>query len=325
VICFHQVPRGSTREIDKAPDGIASILQSLGPFFLGTLLTAAFGAFAGAWASTRRETKRAVIAELNSIAAARMLSFSICNKYLALKKQHILPLRNEYESARQRYLEAREAFAKGDRTRVVELRADLKTITKIWLPTQSLERQVFEKISIRGRALAAAVDLIACIESVDKTIINRDHLVSEIQQAGQRLTPEKYFGVPTAEGVIDERMKSNVEGLYALVDDCIFFSRKLADDLFSYGTALRRRHAWKFRLGVPKLERENWEFARKEGLLPDDAQYADWLRGFPPKSPSTRLGKRLGGIWQKKAVTNNASKSPDRSGQATHEFESARS
>jgi hypothetical protein len=100
-------------------------------------------------------------------------------------------------------------------------------------------------------------------------------------------------------------MKSNVDGLYAQVDDCIFFSRILADDLFSYGTALRRRHAWKYRLGVRKLERENWEFARNEGLLPDDAQYAGWLRGFPPKSTSTRFGKLLGGFRRKKAAIND--------------------
>jgi hypothetical protein len=38
--------------------------------------------------------------------------------------------------------------------------ADLRTIANVWVPKESLERQVFEKIAIGGRALAAAVDLI---------------------------------------------------------------------------------------------------------------------------------------------------------------------
>jgi hypothetical protein len=206
----------------------------------------------------------------------------------------VLPLRNEYEAARQRYLEAREAFEKGDRNRVVEMRADLRTITKVWVPTQSLERQVFEKISIRGRALAAAADLIGSTDAVDRMIKDRADLIFEIQHSEERLSPAKYFGAPAADGTIDERMKSNIEGLYAQVDDCIFFSRILSDDLFTYGTALRRRNAWKYRLGVRKLERENWDFARNQGLLPDDAQYGNWLRGFPVKPTLTqRLGRRF--------------------------------
>lgn len=58
----------------ESPPPDHSTLQLFGPFFIGTLVTAAFGAFAGAWASSRRETKRAVIAELNSVSAARMLT-----------------------------------------------------------------------------------------------------------------------------------------------------------------------------------------------------------------------------------------------------------
>jgi hypothetical protein len=82
-------------------------IQFFGPFFVGTLAPAAFGAFAGVWASSRRETRRAVIAELNSVSAARMLAFSICNRYLSLKRQNTLPLFKNYDKARECYIEAR--------------------------------------------------------------------------------------------------------------------------------------------------------------------------------------------------------------------------
>ena len=80
--CRKNPPHKPTREdtgrnvklMLELPPPDHSTLQLFGPFFIGTLVTAAFGAFAGAWASSRRETKRAVIAELNSVSAARMLT-----------------------------------------------------------------------------------------------------------------------------------------------------------------------------------------------------------------------------------------------------------
>jgi hypothetical protein len=274
-----------------------STLKMLGPYFIGTLFTAAFGAFAGAWASSHRETKRAIIAELNSISAARMLTFPICNKFLALKKQIVLPNHTEYQTSREAFVRAREAFLKGSPNPIPEFRANLQTITPIWLPTQSLERQIFEKISIRGRALAAAVDLVGAIDAVDKSLRYRNELIVEIKQ--QSPIPPlqlalRYYGLRATGDVIDERFLSNVQAIYVQTDDCIFFARTLADDLFDYGTQLRRRNAWKFRLGIPKMVREDWKFAEKEGLLPDISLYEKWLRGFP-KQPGgiQRLRNRL--------------------------------
>lgn len=83
-----------------------NLSQTFGLTYFGTLVAAAFGAFAGAWATSRRETKRAVVAELNSISAARMLAFSICNRYMGLKRQHILPMCTAHTAARAQYQEA---------------------------------------------------------------------------------------------------------------------------------------------------------------------------------------------------------------------------
>ena len=254
---------------ESVPDN--SMLHSLGPYFIGTIITAAFGAFAGAWASSRRETKRAVIAELNSVSAARMLAFSICNKYLSLKKQIVLPNYTEYQQSREAFVRTREAFLRGEQVPISEFRADLRTVSPIWLPAQSLERQIFEKISIRGRALAGAVDLIGAIDAVDETITHRNELIAEIKS--QSPIPPlqlalRYYGLRGTEAVIDQRFQANMDAIYKQTDDCIFFSRILADDLFDYGTRLRGRHAWKYRLGVPKLVRENWKLDTSiNGLL----------------------------------------------------------
>jgi hypothetical protein len=272
-------------------DRLEAISQSS---YFGTLISAAFGAFAGAYATSRRETKRAVIAELNSIAAARMLAFSICNKFLSLKSQHVAPIYEDYQEGRRKFIEVRNAFAAGDHTRTAEYAANLRNITPMWLPTESLERQIIEKISIRGRGLAAAIDLISAVDGLTRTIDTRNELVSACYRAPQPVTPGdrlefalKYFGVANSRGIIDESFSSNVEGLYRQTDDCIFFSKTLADDLFEYERRVRRRYIWRFHLGVPRLVREKWEFPEMLNLLPKESDYAKWLRGFP-KHP-TRL------------------------------------
>jgi hypothetical protein len=127
-----------------------SLKPYIPPFFLTTLVTAAFGAFAGAWAAGRSQTRRAVVAELNSVHAALVLCFSISNKFIALKKQHVKGLRDRYRKAEEAYREHVVAIAAGPHT--FELHADFQTITPVTVPTDVLQRHVFERISIASRA-----------------------------------------------------------------------------------------------------------------------------------------------------------------------------
>ena len=53
-------------------------------------------------------------------------------------------------------------------------------LTPVIVPIQVLERYVFEKISVRGRALAAAVDLVGAIDGFDKSVKYRNDLIAEI-------------------------------------------------------------------------------------------------------------------------------------------------
>jgi hypothetical protein len=78
-------------------------------------------------------------------------------------------------------------------------------------------------------------------------------------------------------------------------DDCIFFSRILADDLLEYGKRLRRRHAWRLRLALPSVAPADWSEAERQGLLPANSEYAQWLKGFQRKP--TRLKRFATGAW----------------------------
>ncbi len=250
---------------------------------LGTLITAAFGAIVGAWVASRRETKRSVIAELNTINAARALCFSICSKFINMKDKHILPLHRDYHMDREVVIGTLDAAKSGATVDPIEVPYNLQTLTPIWLPIQTLERLVFEKISIRGRGLVAAVEIISCIDALEKSINYRNELIAEFKKEpmSQRQKMERYFGlrVPGIE-MVDERFASSVAALYNQIDDCIFFSRILADDLFEYGTSLRKRFAWRYRLPIPKLTRDDWTPAETKGLMPNQDRYANWLQAF---------------------------------------------
>jgi hypothetical protein len=51
-------------------------------------------------------------------------------------------------------------------------------------------------------------------------------------------------------------------------------------------------------LRVPKIAATDWSFAEKIGMLPDEAEYEGWLRGFP--SPKTRWQRVVSALRSRK-------------------------
>jgi hypothetical protein len=279
-----------------------TVSQFFPDYWLGTLASAAFGAFAGAWINNRIQSKKAIIQELNAVRAALVLCFSIANRFIALKRQHVRPMSERYRQACQEHekFKDRALTHRGQPPLVYEFHADLQTITPIIAPIQVLERYVFEKISIRHRALAAAVDLVGAIDGLDKSIKYRNDLIAEIRKDSPIQVDklrERYFGLPNTNGVTDERFKANIGAIYNQTDDCIFFSRILADDLLAYGNRLRRKNSWKYRLGISKLKGADWSIAQGQGLLPTNEAYASWLRGF--RTDPTRWQRLIARVRRK--------------------------
>jgi hypothetical protein len=254
-----------------------------------TLVAGAFGAFFGAWGAqiiiSRNQNRQAVVTELNCINAALGLLLSILQIFIGLKQQHVGPMLDRYAKQQKAYVEGVPEAKQASQAQVVRIQFDLQTLSPVRTPTEALERLVFEKISFRGRGPSAAVDLIASIDSLAKSIAYRNELVEELRIAKvpHPQLAQKYFGVPTSEGVVDERLQSNLRGIYEQTDNCIFFSRQLADDLVAYGKRLWRRHRWKYLRPLPKMAITDWSLAENAGLIPSNEQYAQWLKRFKPK------------------------------------------
>ena len=222
---------------------------------LATIVAGGFGAYFGAWSAqaiiARKQDRQSVVAELNSINAVLAADFMITNVFIGFKKQHVLGLRTRYEEGRQAYQTALTAHAESHTVQV-----ELRAISAPRVPKEILERLAFEKISLMGRGLAAAVALVEAIDSLSKSITSRNELINELKTAplpGPQQVA-KYFGLPSPQnGVVDERHRNSIESVSACTDDCIFFSHLLVQDLAKYGKRLRRRARWKYISRLPRL------------------------------------------------------------------------
>lgn len=230
-------------------------------------ITAASGAFFGAWgaqaAISRGQRIGTLITEINAINTAVALSFIICNAYLALKKQHVLPMWMRYcnlKREHEKFLEAAKDNA-GSAPLEFKFQADWQTLSPLRTPNEALERVLLDKISIRGKGLNASAHLIGAIDSLEKSIAYRNALIVDLQKSGPydpKALLEIYLGLPDAGGTIDERISSSIYAISTYTDDCIFFAKTLGEDLHEYGTRIRRRNNWKTLRRLPKISQVKW-------------------------------------------------------------------
>jgi hypothetical protein len=129
------------------------------------------------------------------------------------------------------------------------------------------------------------VALSGAVDDQRNAIDYRKNLVSEFRKIRDSLSEQEriqvYLGTRQA-GETDVRFADNIKSLSVLTDDCVFFSMELTDELTRSGNKLRLRNKFKFRLGVPKFLPADWSAAKQNDLLPDVAQYSDWIKNFKP-------------------------------------------
>jgi hypothetical protein len=247
------------------------------PEIARSLLSAAIGVVFGAWVASRAQTKRTIVAELHALRTAHALCFSIANKSLALKKQHLRPLKNAFDAAAAGH-EAYVANPAG----VFALQIDLRTISQIDFPASALEKTLLDKCFLGSEGIATLVAVNDAVHDLKLSLALRNELTDDFRKHPpinheQRLA--RYFGL-AVDHQRDERIRDNVGALYAQVDDCIFFARRLSDHILSSENKLRRKNRWKYRLPGKRLKPAIWARAEQDGLLPLDSDYVNWTSGF---------------------------------------------
>ena len=272
------------------PDWACSTLDVLGmllssPFTL-SLLGAAAGACAGAVVATRlvarRQRRDDLAAEIRNTNVATMVALSICHKGLGLKRGHVQPvaarfaadLAGHLEFARQR----RTGERQGNTPPVVTI--DRRAVPSLTFPIVTLQRLLFDKISMFGRSLALMTTLSETAGWLTNANAKRNELLDRAHRIANALELAQFYygGGPSAAN------RDYPETLQAVVDhtdELIFFSATLCHDLAAHAQKLRADWVREFgRRDVPEVTAVDFTAARQNGLMPAEERFAEWLAGL---------------------------------------------
>jgi hypothetical protein len=256
--------------------------------FVGGFTGAIGGALGAQRISERNRRREEKLKELRYTNAAIMVGYTICNAALALKKQHVQPMRESFLNAKTDL----EAFkVKRDAKQVppdvqFQVQLGMRTYPAPIVPIESLKDIMFQELSVVGRPLALAAVIEQSLIGLSAAIAKRDQLIQRFGTGDipEELHPNYYFGLPFQGGHINQEFPDLVEAIYSYVDDLAFFSSKLCVDLIKHGAKVRESLMKKPSKKVPRVSEVDFSGPLKSGLIPPDSLYKDWLNAFVEKS-----------------------------------------
>lgn len=252
--------------------------------FVGGLTGAVGGALGAQYIAERMKRREERIREIRNTNAAIMTCFSICNATLMVKKQHVEPMRIEFEKQKENLKLFMQSNAAGNglKNQVYEMTADLRLFPAPVVPIDTLKTLVFEKISAYGRPLALVSVLEQSLTGLAQAIAHRGRLIQRFQSNAipKERFAHHYFGLRQVSGETDQEYSDTVSVISSYTDDVAFFSSLLCQDLIKHGEKVRALVAKPSDKSVPKVSKADFSGPKAKGLLPSDKNYADWLAGF---------------------------------------------
>ena len=280
-VCASTLPEGACSTLDV----LAAILNS--PFVL-SLLGAAAGACVGAIVATRlvarRQRRDELVAEIRCAHVATMTALAICHKALALKRQHVLPLTTKFSADMAAWTEYTRQRRTGERQGNVPppITIDLRIVPSLSFPIVRLQRQLFDKTSIFGRSLALMTTLSETAGGLTNANAKRNELAEQLRASPNSTgVAQLYFGAPAANGATNAGYPEAIAAVATHTDELIFFSATLANDLAVHAQQLRSTWIREFgKRHAPQVSAVDFTAARRDGLMPDEGKFADWLAGL---------------------------------------------
>jgi len=251
--------------------------------------TGAIGGALGAQAIAERSRKREErLKQLRYTNAAIMVAHTICNAALALKKQHVQPMR---EAFLQSKIELEAFKAKRDAGQIApdvefHIQMDLRSYPAPVVPIDTLKHIVFQEVSAVGRPLALVAVIEQTLIGLRNAIARRDQLIQRFETGeipGNRHA-QYYFGLPLQGGHVNQEFPDLVEVIHSYANDLAFFSYQLCSDLLKHGVKVREALTKKPSNQVPHVSEVDFSGPLKSGLIPPASQYADWVNSFVEKT-----------------------------------------
>ena len=274
----------------SVPDWLSldQVVVVLNSAFTTSLLGALAGAGAGALAAQsiieRSKEKEALLSQIKSTNAATMICFLTFNAGVELKKQHVQPMYEKFEKAKQALQIFNEHSAAGTPQNNTEfvLQADMRTFSFPSVPIETLKDLVFNKVCAYGRPLALVFVLEQSFAGLRDAIAKREALIHRFANGSvpKNLFYRYYFGLRLPTGDTNQEFPDLVSAIHRSVDDIAFFGSLLCEDLIAHGHRSHKLFTKKFGKGAPKVSTVDFTTHRETGLIPSGEQYKDWLSAF---------------------------------------------
>lgn len=245
----------------------------------GVAVSSALAAFFGALGAQRIISKgmiaEKISANLNLNNSAIQTCYTILNNAITFKKQHVVELKSRYEEAQN----AAKMAKAGD---VVRLLMDFRSLPLPRFPTNFAEQLFFQEMRLSGRAAAAAGTLLQSLDLLADSVRRREDLLNEVRTSDmtERERISLFLGIDLGQGR-DARYQDLVHAISLYCDDVIFFSLILEHDLAQALPVKKSR--WRRSVITSSSSRIKW----RDGIsqyMPNAAEYADWLAGYPDQS-----------------------------------------
>ena len=299
-----------TSSLDSIAHATTAAWQSVDPWFawenlksfansafstplVGALAGAYFGARSAQRVAERGKVRDELTKEIRNVNAAIALSFGIANSMLALKKQHVAALKNDYDTERQRhedYLAKRKTGQIQGNSPFV-LKADFKTMPAVTHPLPVLQDIVFGRLSAVGRPLNLVASLGEVVENLNTSIAQRNELI-EMFKTG-RFPPgasiaDMYLALPYGGGHVNQQYPDLVNAISSYTEHAIFFTHLLCKDLREYGSEVAETFKKRFKYSTPRVTEVDFKQVEASGQLPSADEYKTWFTAFQKLPKPTR-------------------------------------
>lgn len=254
-------------------------------FFI-TIASSVAGAFFGAWGAQviaeRAKYREELLKTIQSTNLCIHLAFGVANLLIGLKKQLVKPLKDGFDAAAialQKFHADRDA-GRIPREQVHEFKADMRTLSVNYPPIDELQHVSLERLTLLARPTSLVTTLNATVHALFESIAKRNQQIEAFKAGKPVLTPELYFGLLNKEGHVNEDYPNVVLAISKQTDDSIFFSELLIKDLVEHGERAYREFEKRFGEGAQRIARPDFGQARKDGLMPNSADFPDWEKAF---------------------------------------------
>lgn len=259
--------------------------------FVGALAGAAAGGLAAQRVIEKYKLRDELLKEIRNTHAAMMVSFTMCNTSLLLKKQLVQPMYDSFCKARTDFLKYRSERESGQRQGNAQYRfeMDLQEYMAPALPSETLKKLVFDRVNAFGRPLTLVAQIDNASTGLAAAVAKRARLIEEfktstLESDSLALT---YFGEKLPTGHTHREYADIVEVIHSYTNDLIFFSGLLTTDLATHGKARRDAFAKKFGEGAPSIDPPDFSGPKQSGLYPPDSDYSALLKWVVEKPPTT--------------------------------------